>query len=273
MVKKDYLFIMISLGISVLFLVSEHAHHKKTYTWDYNQEINVGNGKMITVSTFNMQYGKGTDNRVNLNRTIETLRELDADIISLQEVERNSVRSNFKDQVTVIAESLGMNAVFSPSLSYPGLYYGNAILSRYPIQDTMTLPFSNRVENRSAILAKLELTEGQSIYVLNTHLGLNQEERLQAIDEIHQKLSTLNHPIILTADLNSLPVHNEYVAWSDLLAKANEGTPIQTYRHKDWQIDYIFHSRDFIVRQTTVVESEASDHFPVTAMLLLKREQ
>ena len=273
MVKKHDLFIMISIGISVLFLISEQTHRKDIYTWDYNQEINVGNEKIITVTTFNMQYGKGTDNRVNLNRTIDTLRGLDADIISLQEVERNSVRSHFKDQVAVIAESLEMNAVFAPSLTYPGLYYGNAILSRYPVQETTILPFSNKVENRTAMLAKLQLTEEQAIYVLNTHLGLNKEERLLAIEEIHEKLSTLLHPIILTADLNSLPVHQEYKAWEGLLSKTNEGTPIQTYRNKDWQIDYIFHSKEVAVGQTTVVESEASDHFPVTAMLELKGKE
>lgn len=268
--NKNDLFMVFSIGIAIMILLMDHAYHKGTYTWDHTIESRLENNKMITVTTFNMRYGKGIDNRVDLDRTIETLRALDADIICLQEVERNSLRSNYMDQVAIIAESLEMNAVFSPSLSYPGLYYGNAILSRYPIEETQTLRFFNKIEKRSALLSKIQLAKEQSIYVLNTHLGLNQTERLQAIDEIHLKIKDLNSPIILAADLNSLPIHKEYQVWEGLLEKTNEGTPIQTYRNTDWQIDYIFHSEEFTVREMIVVESEASDHFPVTAMLLFE---
>lgn len=238
--------------------------------WEHHPIPYKPNEELITVTTFNIQYGKGIDNRVDLNRTIETLRGLEADIISLQEVERNSFRSYFTDQVTTIANALGMNAVFSPSLNYPGIYYGNAILSKYPIEDTATIPFSNRLENRTAMLTKLTISEEQSIYVLNTHLGLNRSERLEAIDEIHDRLKRLDQPILLTGDLNSLPKHEEYRVWESLLTKTNQGIPIQTFHNQDWQIDYIFHSSDFIVKETRVTQSEASDHFPVTALLLLK---
>jgi endonuclease/exonuclease/phosphatase family metal-dependent hydrolase len=270
MKKKLYFLLILSIGSILLFISYHHIQNKATFTLDHPIEIHLDNREVITVTTFNIQYGKGQDNRVDVNRTIDTLRGIDADIISLQEVERNSFRSYFRDQVTMIAEELDMNAVFSPSLTYPGLYYGNAILSRYPIEETKTLSFSNRVEDRSAMLSRLRVKEGQAIYVMNTHLGLNREERLEAIDIIYENLKKLEDPIILTGDLNSLPIHQEYTVWDHLLTKTNKGTPIQTYRDKDWQIDYIFHSSDFIVKETRVAETDASDHFPVTAMLLLK---
>ncbi|OLO39179.1 hypothetical protein BTR23_08980 [Alkalihalophilus pseudofirmus] len=258
--------------ISILLLATIfyfHQQNKGEYRWESN-EAPFLNNEMITVTTYNMRYGRGLDNRVDLGRTIDTLRSLDADIISLQEIERYSIRSKFQDQVRLIAEALEMNAAFYPSLSYPGIYYGNAILSRFPIKSTEKLPFKNRREDRSAILSKIQLSNTQSIYVLNTHLGLNREERLQAIEMIHQKLKKIEGPILLKGDLNSLPKKQEYEIWNSYLSKSNEGKPIQTYSSRDWQIDYIFHSKEFVVNKTRVVQSEASDHYPVSAVLSLQ---
>ncbi len=243
-----------------------HYQIKSMYTWRVQTEF-FENTKMITVTTYNIQFGKGIDGQVDLQRTIHTLQELNADIISLQEVERYSVRSQFKDQVTKLANELEMNAVFYPSLSYPGLYYGNVILSKFPIIETTVIPFNNKLENRTAILATLELTNLGNIYVINTHLGLNQEERNNAIYQIYETIRVLDGPIILTGDLNSTPNRQEYYLWNDLLTKSNKGTPIQTFYSRNWQIDYIFHSDHFIAKETFVTTSEASDHFPVTSKL------
>ncbi|WP_078427212.1 endonuclease/exonuclease/phosphatase family protein [Alkalihalobacterium alkalinitrilicum] len=266
--SKKLILLLISFVV-VNTIYSLHEQNKAKYTWQSKSEYFATND-MITVTSYNIRYGKGIDNRVNLERTIETLRSLDADIISLQEIERYSIRSKFQDQVRLIAEALDMNATFYPSLSYPGLYYGNAILSRFPIKDTELITFKNRREDRSAILSNIQLSNKQSIYVLNTHLGLNREERLQAIEMIHQKLNKIEGPILLKGDLNSLPKKQEYEIWNSYLSKSNEGMPIQTYSSRDWQIDYIFHSKEFVVNQTSVLQSEASDHYPISAVLSLQ---
>ncbi|WP_216827561.1 endonuclease/exonuclease/phosphatase family protein [Alkalihalobacterium elongatum] len=269
--SKKLLITYVITIILAFMIYSLHEKNRIKYTWNSNQVHDVTN-KMITVTTYNIQYGKGIDNRVDLDRTIETLRALDSDIISLQEIERYSVRSKFRDQVKIIAKELEMNAVFYPSISYPGIYYGNAILSRFPIKSTEMIPFINKKENRTAILSKLDLLDGQFIYVMNTHLGLDQEERIVAIGLIYERLKEIDEPILLMGDLNSLPKKQEYQIWNSLLTKSNLGTPLQTYYSQDWQIDYIFHSREFIVNETSVAKSEASDHYPVSAVLSLQND-
>ncbi|WP_209124740.1 endonuclease/exonuclease/phosphatase family protein [Alkalihalobacillus sp. BA299] len=268
MTKK---FILISLFTLILLCMIHtlHEKYKVKYTWTSSNNHLLGE-KMITITSYNIRYGKGLDNRVDLNRTIDTLRSIDADIISLQEIERYSVRSKFTDQVKLIADELEMNAVFYPSISYPGIYYGNAILSRFPIESTERIPLINKREARSAILSKIQLSNTQSINVINTHLGLDQDERLKAIETIYHKLDQLKDPIILTGDLNSLPIKQEYKTWDPYLKKSNKGKPIQTYYSQDWQVDYIFHSKEFLVRETNVMKSDASDHYPVTAVLYLQ---
>lgn len=268
MPKKFTILLIVSI-VTVLMIYFFHEKTKARYTWESYHDY-LAFDEMITVTTYNIRYGKGLDNRVNLQRTIEALRPLDSDIISLQEIERYTIRSKFKDQVQIIAQELEMNAVFYPSISYPGIYYGNAILSRFPIENTDRISFFSKRENRSAILSKINISEEQSIFVINTHLGLNEEERIEAIKEIYERLSQIEEPVILMGDLNSLPIKKEYEIWDSFLTKSNVGDPIQTYYSRDWQIDYIFHSKEFVVSQTNVLKSDASDHYPVSAVLSLQ---
>ena len=55
--------------------------------------------------TYNIQYGKGRDGKINLERIVDEV--AGADIIALQEVERFWPRSGNVDQVQLIAERLG----------------------------------------------------------------------------------------------------------------------------------------------------------------------
>lgn len=136
--------------ISILFLFFLHSQFKSERVW-LESIVVLPETQSIKVVSYNIQYGRGQDGEVNLQRTIDTLKEINADIISLQEVERYSLRSGFEDQIQSIAKELGMNGVFFPSVAYPGMYYGNAILSR---------------KNRSVVLVDIQLPEEQTIYVL-----------------------------------------------------------------------------------------------------------
>ncbi|MCD8510888.1 MAG: endonuclease/exonuclease/phosphatase family protein [Bacillus sp. (in: Bacteria)] len=223
----------------------------------------------ITAVTYNIQYGKGQSGEVNLAQTIKKLQSLDAQIISLQEVERYSIRSHFQDQVKLLANSLDMHAAFYPSLTYPGLYYGNVVLSKYPIKEVEIVHFPSSKETRTAVITKVEWMEGELIYVVNTHLGLNQRERLLAIEKIYSKVTSLDGPVLVMGDLNAVPSAGEYQLWDDVLTKSNDGTPLVTYYRHNWQIDYIFHSREFQVIDTYVAKSEVSDHYPLIGVFLL----
>ena len=56
----------------------------------------------VTLASYNIQYGTGRDGLYDLARAIEAVK--DADIIALQEVERNWKRSGMSDQPAAIAE-------------------------------------------------------------------------------------------------------------------------------------------------------------------------
>jgi endonuclease/exonuclease/phosphatase family metal-dependent hydrolase len=58
------------------------------------------------VATFNIHKGADEENRYNLQRTIEAIATLDADVVGLQEVMRNEPGFNCDDQPALIAEGL-----------------------------------------------------------------------------------------------------------------------------------------------------------------------
>ncbi len=265
--KNYFLAMLIVLGVLILCFTYFHEQLKVIYTWDHIEGSHF-DGE-LTLVTYNIRYGKGIDGQVNVHRVIETLKEINADIISLQEVERYSLRSNLADQVKLLATELDMNVLYIPSLAYPGFYYGNVILSRFPIIGSEVIYLPSKGEKRTAIIGKIQLPHLEEVYVVNTHLGLNKYERLEAIEKIYQFIEQVDNPIFLTGDLNSTPNMMEYGIWSDYLTKSNEGIPLQTFYKKDWQIDYIFHSHHFTVTNVSVHKSDASDHFPVVGLFHL----
>jgi endonuclease/exonuclease/phosphatase family metal-dependent hydrolase len=83
-----------------------------------------------------------------LNAVIEFLATADADIVFLQEVDRNARRTNFLNVAEEIAQKLKMNYVFGcefeelaeGTLSSPA-YHGQATLSRWPLSGCSILRF------------------------------------------------------------------------------------------------------------------------------------
>ena len=54
--------------------------------------------------------------RVDLDLTVETLRSLDADVVALQELDRDQERSDRADQARSLGEALGMRWFYAPAL-------------------------------------------------------------------------------------------------------------------------------------------------------------
>src|SRR5262245_27986995 len=93
--------------------------------------------------TFNIQHGQGGDGRVDLARTSQVIRDAGAEVVGLQEVDRNyGTRSGLIDQAEWLARDLGMHVVYGantdldpPTAGAARRQFGNAILSAFPIVD------------------------------------------------------------------------------------------------------------------------------------------
>lgn len=94
----------------------------------------------LRVMTYNIRWGLGADGRYRLDRIAAVIQESGADLIGLQEIERGSPRSHFRDQPARLARLLGMEVAFGPNLRLGTWDFGNALLSRLPIRRWRNVP-------------------------------------------------------------------------------------------------------------------------------------
>ena len=142
--------------------------------------------------TYNIQWGKGRDGKIDLSRIAKTVAS--ADIIALQEVERHWREQAHPDQVHRLLELLpGFDHVYGPamdlgqSIDLPRRQFGNLILSRYPIASTRNMPLParsvmNHVNDQQAFLEAVIDIGHRKLRVYNIHLNyLSQQQRLEQI--------------------------------------------------------------------------------------------
>jgi endonuclease/exonuclease/phosphatase family metal-dependent hydrolase len=73
--------------------------------------------RLLTVATWNIFGGRTWDGtRVDLDLVLGTLRRLDADLVAVQEVDRDQDRSHRADQARQLGETLGMEWRYAPAL-------------------------------------------------------------------------------------------------------------------------------------------------------------
>jgi endonuclease/exonuclease/phosphatase family metal-dependent hydrolase len=133
----------------------------------------------ITVSTYNIHACVGMDGHFEPERIIAVLREINADVVALQEVEHHTVEGY--DLLDYLAARTGLTAIAGPILLRAARHYGNALLTKLPISkvDRIDLSVPSR-EPRGALDVALS-RNGQHLRVVATHLGLSPRERRQQI--------------------------------------------------------------------------------------------
>jgi endonuclease/exonuclease/phosphatase family metal-dependent hydrolase len=151
----------------------------------------------LTVATYNIHRCAGLDRRVDLERIADVLNEINPDLVGIQEI--------LGPQADALAERLEMQIVMGPTNRLNGLPYGNAVLTRLPIQSSRTFDLSWRArEPRGGI--RLDLTmEDSLLHVFNVHFGLKIRERADQVRALvgeHILDPDLTGPRIVIGDLN-----------------------------------------------------------------------
>lgn len=241
--------------------------------------------KIIRVMTYNIHRGNPpgqADNVIDLEATAAVIKSQKPDLVSLNEVDVYTKRSGVGlDEAKKLGELTGMHAYFAKAMNYDGGQYGDAVLSKYPIEESFrySLPFKVAgSEPRDIAMIKVRV-EGKAILFASTHLDhlATEENRiLQANTIVNDILPQLKLPLIMGGDLNATPESETIgILSKQLIAGCNgKACPLSfPYNAPDRTIDYIMVSSkdDFAFESYKVVAgATASDHLPVTAEIKLK---
>lgn len=231
----------------------------------------------ITFASYNIHKAVGLDRRRDPERILTVLREVNADVVALQEVDRRYGRRMAVLPLDMIQASTDYVPV-PMSMKPDSLgWHGNAILVRKGIDLVEAAPVPLPVlEPRGAVRADL-MIEGRRLRVVGMHLDLSGLRRR------HQVRSILSHcadcaqrvPTVMMGDFN------EWTRTSGCFREFD----------RDWQVlapgrsfpsrrpmatlDRIIVSSEWDVLGTSVHHSPlsavGSDHLPVSASLALPK--
>jgi len=248
--------------------------------------------RSLRVLTWNIHGCRGMDGQISTHRVIRVLRQCEADIIALQEVDQHVERSHRYDQSQEIAAALGKDHSFHSIRSEGDGRYGLALLSKFPLADLEERIFTEyparqgRVAESRGFQRALLHVNGTPVVVVNTHLGLSRHERMQQTHEIKDVLQNETEtppPVeisatIICGDLNALPTTAAYKNLTTGLLdvqKVCPGKPSGTFPSKRpiMRLDHILVSPEWEVDAVQVVSTQlarvASDHLPVLVELHL----
>lgn len=227
----------------------------------------------IKVASYNMRKAIGTDRRRNPERTLEVLREIDADVIALQECDRRFGQRAGVIPLHLLDEHSPWKAVpFGVRAQSMG-WHGNALLVRKDAsvgdRDMIHLP---TLEPRGAVMADVSV-RGVTLRAVGMHLDLSGLWRRRQAHAIlsHVAACPTAHPSVLMGDLNEWSrqagclrdFQRDYVS-------ADTGPSFHA-RRPVARLDRILASRDLRITDCGVHSSlaarTASDHLPIWATL------
>lgn len=159
---------------------------------------------MATVASYNIHSCVGRDGVMAPERIVSVIRELNADVVALQEVEAQH-RFGALDQWVYLAEALGYFCTPGISLRTQRRNYGNALLSRVPPAAVRLHDLSvDFREPRGAIDIDLQLDGERPLRIISTHLGLRGAERRLQIAALLAlvEVDSAGETTLLLGDLN-----------------------------------------------------------------------
>ncbi len=233
----------------------------------------------VTAVTYNIRHGRGNDERLDLERTANVLRSLNADIIGLQEVDSSVRRSSSISEADSLGTLLSMHSAFGAFFDYQGGRYGMGMLSRNPIFNVSPLKLPEGNEPRIALFAYTTTNAQDTIAVVVVHFDwvTNDSFRFRQASVLAETLDTMKTPYVLLGDFNDVPASRTLALFRSRATEASKpegATYTFPSTNPRTEIDYIFTApaeRWNAVNVEVVNEQMASDHRPVRALLQLQR--
>ncbi len=226
----------------------------------------------LNIVSFNTQHCMNYVTRqIDYEGVANLIKELDADIVGLNEMRGEGDLPGYEAQMEKLAELTGYHYFFAPAIMMGGTSpYGNGLLSSYPIKQAEKIMIPDPTEKtgksyyetRCIIKAVIDVAEGLTVMV--SHFGLNDDEHVNAVNTLLPALE--DKKCVFMGDLNTTPedsvldgIRARMLDTAEVIGEDKLSFPSDKPVEK---IDYIFTSRDIEVTYADIPEKIVSDHRP-----------
>lgn len=232
----------------------------------------------ISFASYNIRKAIGLDRKRDPDRILSILREIDADVVALQEADRRFGRR----MSALPLEAIHTSTDYVPvplSMKPDSLgWHGNALLVRKGIELLEASPVPLPVlEPRGAIRADFNV-RGQRVRVVGMHLdlsGLRRRLQVRSVLE-HCEACEGGVPTVMMGDLNEWARQGGCLREFDPAWQVLSSGRSFPSRHPVAALDRIIASSDWDVVEAGVhhspLASKGSDHLPIRALLELPKK-
>lgn len=228
----------------------------------------------LLIASYNVHKCVGGDGRFDPMRIIDVIREVNADVMALQEADmRFGERAGLLD-LSRLRRETGLVPV--PVMTGPKSHgwRGNVLLFKQgAVRDVHQLALPG-LEPRGALVAEIDLEDGSSLRVIAAHLGLLRWARRQQADSLMEMIATRQDcPTVLMGDFNEWRLGNgsSLRRLERVFGPLPPALPSFPARLPVLSLDRIMANREGLIHEIQVHDSPlarvASDHLPIKARI------
>ena len=162
---------------------------------------------LLKIITFNVAHGRGTDNKVDIERQANLIKEYKPDIIFLQEVDMYTKRAGEMNQIREFAKKVGLYyCSMESNITLEDGYYGDGIISKFLISFSANylMPLTDTKHEQRGILYNRISLGTTKLNLFSVHLSTYEDERILAAKELCRIISKIDPSeiIIVGGDFN-----------------------------------------------------------------------
>lgn len=167
----------------------------------------------LSILTYNIHKGfSATNRKFILNDIKQSIQDIDADLVCLQEVIGTHSRhfdkiKNWPDttQFEFLADQVWPHFAYGQNAVYPKGHHGNAILSKFPVISWGNIDISSKFERRGILYTTIKMENDIEVSIFCIHFGLfakDRKKQLETLIETIIKIVPSHSPLIIAGDFN-----------------------------------------------------------------------
>ncbi|PAW60669.1 MAG: hypothetical protein B9S37_08270 [Verrucomicrobiia bacterium Tous-C3TDCM] len=169
------------------------------------QGVMIAAASGLTVMTWNIHRCVGADEKMDIARVAEFIRNQNPAVVVIQEVDQGTQRSRGVKQADELAKLLGWKVFFGKAIDFQGGEYGQAILSPMQLENPRVIRLSEEGEARIAVVADV-MHRGERFTIMGVHLDVGGgERRLREAKVLLGDLAKNKGCIVVAGDWNEEP--------------------------------------------------------------------